>query len=1135
MVASLTDFLIHGPLLATDDDADQELRFHLRESERPAGVQIDPKSGFLSVRRRWIDFEQEQSLRFIAEVYDAFGLSDSVAAKIDLVDSNDAPVARSRNFAMAENPGIGDVIGRFETDSVETLEKCGVSIIDSDCPFSNNLRVQTPSGFNFEASPIARCVVVITDDAPLPRSSYTTVFVRISDVNEVPELISEQRGYISESASRGEWVMSVNANDPDTEPTWSSLRYRLLNTSIFVVGHSTGEVSLLSPGVLDFETKSEHILQVQVTDGGLLTAESTVFVSVVNVEEAPEVLSTYTVIISENGVAPRSLLLINATDPDRISLAKLRFSLVEITTKFSIGETTGELVLLKPLDYEYNRLVNLTVNVAKLGSALNTNSTVSIVVTNVNEAPELIEGTSVELVVPENLAEGVPIGAALSSAIWDPENDTLSYVLDSSEYSPFFTLEACTGQLRSRKPLDFEATPNTFVLLVSVYDSDKSRFSFPVSVSVLNVNEPPAFSQAPFILTVGENKPSKTVVGIITALDPDSNDELAYSIRSKNDNMFEIDPSTGEINVSPTGILDYETQASHALQVCATDLVLETCVEVLVFIIDINEPPACRPEVRFVAENTPTGAVITPAFESFDGDRTDLGRYPTYTIIDSDSIGEFHFENSSLVVDSLALDFEARDLYSFGFTSCDAAGACSMCTLTIHISDINEAPVISNQVVQVNERTNTTFYMVQAYDPDFNQTSSLLYEIQDQFPLGVFSLDATSGVVKAADPTHLDFEAIALHQAWINVRVTDKGVPPLSSVGQLVIQIQDINDAPTSASTVDISIMENTTVGTVVFVWSVQDEDAGQQMTYQLMQDGCTGIFGIRDSSIPEVTLETSLNYEAIVHYDLVLQACDPFVLCTTSVLQIAVEDNNEEPSFVLGRAAQFKFSVASHASAGSVIGCLQAFDPDVLSFSLLTPSRSDVTGTRNGVGVFAVNQQTGELKVASSESEMELQTGYDFLLIAQVTDSRMLSATSTVVVNVVAHNAPPGCSMEISFTMEENSRVGTLVGGPLSAYVTDADIGTIFAFSLEHPFLSVSPNTGQLAVTSEPNLDFESAAISTTMASVVVTDDGANHNGINTLSTSCLVSIIAADVNERPETSNLSLIVAEGTSTTAS
>ena len=83
-------------------------------------------------------------------------------------------------------------------------------------------------------------------------------------------------------------------------------------------------------------------------------------------------------------------------------------------------------------------------------------------------------------------------------------------------------------------------------------------------------NEPPAFDvqeynfslSASSVITTGE------LVGTVNATDPSSTDQLSYSILSGDpDNLFSIDPSTGEISVKDASLLPPGTSISLVVQV----------------------------------------------------------------------------------------------------------------------------------------------------------------------------------------------------------------------------------------------------------------------------------------------------------------------------------------------------------------------------------------------------------------------------------------------------------------------------------------------------------------------------------------------------------------------------------------
>lgn len=83
------------------------------------------------------------------------------------------------------------------------------------------------------------------------------------------------------------------------------------------------------------------------------------------------------------------------------------------------------------------------------------------------------------------------------------------------------------------------------------------------------VNLPPAFDGAVYAVT--ENMSNGTVVGTLTATDPES-DELTFSITSGNTGTaFALDEASGELSISDMSAIDFETATSFNLSVAVTD------------------------------------------------------------------------------------------------------------------------------------------------------------------------------------------------------------------------------------------------------------------------------------------------------------------------------------------------------------------------------------------------------------------------------------------------------------------------------------------------------------------------------------------------------------------------------------
>ncbi len=83
-------------------------------------------------------------------------------------------------------------------------------------------------------------------------------------------------------------------------------------------------------------------------------------------------------------------------------------------------------------------------------------------------------------------------------------------------------------------------------------------------------------NQAPVIVelsanAVVENAAEGTVVGTVSATDPDAGDALTYALVDDAGGRFTIDPASGAIMVADGSLLDYETADQHSVVVQVTD------------------------------------------------------------------------------------------------------------------------------------------------------------------------------------------------------------------------------------------------------------------------------------------------------------------------------------------------------------------------------------------------------------------------------------------------------------------------------------------------------------------------------------------------------------------------------------
>ena len=201
--------------------------------------------------------------------------------------------------------------------------------------------------------------------------------------------------------------------------------------------------------------------------------------------------------------------------------------------------------------------------------------------------------------VPEDDA-GMPARMAarsISPAVeaTDADDDHLRYTISGGADMGAFSIHMDTGVISAKASttLDFEGDQTTYMVEVTVTDPFDGSDTTTVTIVVTDVNEPPTLTlvtpdapvtppvepepenNAPVFADdattreVAENTAAGMAVGApVTATDADS-DDLAYTLGGDDMASFSIDGATGQIMTSAA--LDYETKASYAVTVTASD------------------------------------------------------------------------------------------------------------------------------------------------------------------------------------------------------------------------------------------------------------------------------------------------------------------------------------------------------------------------------------------------------------------------------------------------------------------------------------------------------------------------------------------------------------------------------------
>lgn len=388
-------------------------------------------------------------------------------------------------------------------------------------------------------------------------------------------------------------------------------------------------------------------------------------------------------------------------------------------------------------------------------------ATFTLTVVPANQPPQIADQS---FSLDENSAVGTAVGTVTAS---DPESDAITFSIDSGNDSGTFSIDAGSGALTvaDNTSLDYETNP-IFTLTVGVTDGNSSANAV-ITINLNDVNEAPIVSDQ--TLSVQERKDNGTVVGSLTASDPEGQ-TLTWSISSVNTGDAFALSSAGELTVSNTDAIDYETSQQFLLVVAVSDGTNSSSANLTVDITDDgNQAPVITDQAFAIPENSLNGSDIGTVSAS-DPENDAL----TFTITAGNDLGAFALDASTgdlTVLDSTSLDFETNPTFMLTVEVYDGDLTASA-TVEVDLTDVveNTAPSIGDQLFTLDENSaaGTVVGTVVATDADGN---SLTYSITAGNDLGGFAIGLTTGQLTVADESVMDFETNPIFN--LTVSVTD--------------------------------------------------------------------------------------------------------------------------------------------------------------------------------------------------------------------------------------------------------------------------------------------------------------------------------------------------------------------------
>lgn len=428
-----------------------------------------------------------------------------------------------------------------------------------------------------------------------------------------------------------------------------------------------------------------------------------------------------------------------------------------------------------------------------------------------------------------------------------------------------FSIGRKSGELMvNGTALDYEAD-NSYTLRVEAKtvgrDEGNVMINCTVRVSVVDGNDAPVLTQLKPPRTIEENAAKNDYIGNTFAYtDEDANQEAKFSITGGNsDGLFAIGSCSGQLYLAKTD-LDYNVRQNYTIEVTVTDDGLPPLADsgnTTIFVLDSNDAPTfdvSNPSFT-IAENVKANTTVMSASFNVSGESvsyvptSDIDKHDkqTFSLATNDgSLFGVDSETGDLYV-KYGPDFEFRSSYSFRLKATDKEGASASVSVSVVITDVNEAPVLTYGTAYVDETVagGNAFSLSPstAYDPDAG--TMLEYELVSAKSSGVdpsiveayFSLDTTTGelTMTGSGADALNYEIMPNYT--VTVAVFDNGIPTDEScterckntTTEVMVFVTDVNEPPYFVdNSTTVSIFENASVGAVAGVLEWGDPDRGQ-------------------------------------------------------------------------------------------------------------------------------------------------------------------------------------------------------------------------------------------------------------------------------------------------------------------
>ncbi|XP_075272649.1 cadherin-19 isoform X2 [Opisthocomus hoazin] len=280
--------------------------------------------------------------------------------------------------------------------------------------------------------------------------------------------------------------------------------------------------------------------------------------------------------------------------------------------------------------------------------AFSATATVTINLSDINDNPPKFQQRLYYMSISEEAPVGTTVGKVFAEDSDIGENAAMNYFIegDSSDVFDIITNnETQEGIILLKKRVDYESKKRYSILakVINKYIDERFLKEGPfedktiVKINVEDADEPPVFTLENYVMEIAEGAMSGSLVGIVTAKDPDDDDcPVSYSIvRGMHlKRLFSINEHNGTIIT--TKPLDREIASWHNITVTATETknpekISEANVYIQVLDVNDHAPEFLKYYETFVCENAVSGQLIQ-SISAVDQDDSAEGHHFSFSL-----------------------------------------------------------------------------------------------------------------------------------------------------------------------------------------------------------------------------------------------------------------------------------------------------------------------------------------------------------------------------------------------------------------------------------------------------------------------------------------------------------------------